>query len=79
MGRQMTGVNFMRTYQQRKMAADAPPKTCKFIEGERPYGPQPYCDKPTVENSSYCPYHHRVCFKPFDETAAKGFTRWATK
>lgn len=71
------GHDVKRVFGQRKMVETKNAATCKFIEGERPYGPSPWCDAPTVRGKSYCPYHCRVAYRPFDDTAAKGFTEWA--
>ena len=52
---------------------------CRFIAGEKPYGDRPFCERVLKEGSSYCPEHHALCYRPFNEVAAKGFTRWAAK
>lgn len=37
------------------------PKTCRYIEGEaRDLG---FCEKPVQKGSSYCPEHHKLCYK----------------
>lgn len=76
----MSRLKFDNTYHQRKLAGiSLPAATCKFIAGDRPYGPNPYCDKPTVDDTSYCQQHRKICFKEFDAAAAKGFEKWAAK
>lgn len=39
---------------------------CKFLYGD---GPFLACGHPTAESSSYCAYHHRLCWHPRDEKA----------
>ena len=38
---------------------DLPPKTCRFPDGD---GPFKFCGVQVVDDSSYCGYHHAVCY-----------------
>lgn len=76
----MPSPNYLRTYGQRRMSQSMPaPTTCRYIAGERPYGDHPWCDAPTVKDSSYCAEHHAVCFVPLDERKALAFNEWAAR
>lgn len=71
----MPGPNFLKTFKQRVGANIAPSRSCKFIEGHKPYGPSPWCDKPTDGETSYCPEHRAICFRQMDERTTLGFER----
>lgn len=44
---------------------------CRYIDGDVREGTHTYCGQPTLDGSSYCAFHHRICYtrpdnrKPF--------------
>ncbi len=73
----MAGPEIGRLFKQRKMS-DAPrTPTCKFIICDRPYGPDPWCGKPSVIGFSYCQHHKEICYRPMDPVASRSFNSHA--
>lgn len=50
-----------------------PSRTCCWIEGERPYGENPYCGETSVSGTSYCADHGRRVFKSVPVATGKPF------
>ena len=76
MGFVSSQVQYLKTYKQRKGANVGPPKTCKYIEGDKPYGPDPYCNLPCVHGFSYCRDHKFICYQIQDEKSAESFAKY---
>ncbi len=75
----MTKKNYLLTFGGRPGANVGKSRVCVYpiVDGP-PYGDRPFCDLPSVEDSSYCGVHHKICYQPFDRERAQGFTRFAT-
>lgn len=74
----MSGPTHLRSpYIQRKGANAPSAARCRFIKGEKPYGDTPYCDKPTVDGTSWCRRHYNITHIPMDVRAHKNLTALA--
>lgn len=46
---------------------------CRYIHGDNDETPYTYCGQPVRPGSSYCGFHHRLCFHKPDPTRRKTF------
>jgi hypothetical protein len=46
---------------------------CRYIHGDNQETPFTYCGQPVQSGSSYCGFHHRLCFHKPDPKARKSF------
>jgi hypothetical protein len=46
---------------------------CRFIHGDNTETPYTYCGQPARDGSSYCGFHHRLCYHKPDPTKRSSF------